>query len=67
MVENNIVVVVTLDKVCSAKIYKSNKQKPVAVEKQRNLSFDEHNSTLFEKIGRKFSVPARLSNCTRIK
>ena len=44
------------------KIWESKKQKLLAVEIDRTLSFDEHIASLCGKAGKKLSVLARLSN-----
>ena len=45
-----------------AKIWECKKQKPLGVEIDRTLSFDEYIASLSKKAGKKLSVLARLSN-----
>ena len=51
------------------KIWKSKKLKPLRIEINKTLSFDEYIACLFKKAGKKLSVLVRLSNlmCTNKK
>ena len=49
------------------KIWKSNKQKLLGVDTDRNMNFNEHVSSLCRKMGNELSVLARLSNFMSFK
>ena len=51
----------------SEKNWKSNKQKSLGLDIDRNLNFNEHVSSLCRKVGNKQSVIARLSNFMSFK